>query len=121
MTKLQLLIDRLQSARWWTLSLLADIEDSEWFNMPDAGVGHFAWQIGHLASSQVALIHIRCCGMNYEDMLTADFRETFGKGSIPTPGPDGYPHLADIRSEFERIHADLIKRISSFSDSSRAR
>ncbi|MFQ5428846.1 MAG: hypothetical protein ACE5E1_00940 [Phycisphaerae bacterium] len=83
MTKTELLVDRLQVARRWTKDLLADIDEGEWFNMPTAGVGHVAWQVGHLASSQVALIHVRCFGRDYEQCLPRRFREAFGRGSTP--------------------------------------
>lgn len=116
MTQLELLIDRLQTARGWTKSLLADIEDSRWFEMPAPGVGHVAWQIGHLASSQVALVHMRCFNMKFGDVLEESIIPTFGRGSSPVADKSKYPPLAEIRAMFDRVHGDTVKLISGMKD-----
>lgn len=116
MTKTELLVDRLQVARRWTKDLLADIDEGEWFNMPTAGVGHVAWQVGHLASSQVALIHVRCFGRDYEQCLPRRFREAFGRGSTPVAAAGQYPSIDEIRSAFDRIHAEAIQWVGGLPD-----
>ncbi len=117
MTRIELLIDRLQIARGWTRSLLADIEAERWFEMPAPGVGHVAWQIGHLAASQVVLIHVRCFDLAYTDVVPDLIRTTFGRGSTPVAGSAAYPPLAEIRALFDRIHDDAIDRIRGMKDS----
>lgn len=116
MTRLELLIDRLQTARKWTKSLLADIEEDRWFEMPATGVGHVAWQVGHLAASQIVLIHVRCFDMAYTDVAPDVIRTSFGRGSTPVASPAAYPPLAEIRSLFDRIHEDAIGRIGGMTD-----
>ena len=76
MNTIDLLIDRLQTARKWTRDLLADIEDACWFDPPAPGVGHVAWQVGHLAASQVVLVHVRCFNRVYTEQVSASFRAT---------------------------------------------
>ncbi len=115
MTTLDILIDRLQRARRWTIDLIDNFEESKWFDAPAPGVGHVAWQLGHLAASQVVLVHTRCFNLNYTDHLSASFRDTFGRGSKPVADRAAYPPLADIRGTFDRIHnetIELIKKIN---------
>lgn len=116
MNRIGLLINRLQAARGWTKSLMADIEDARWFEAPAPGVGHVAWQVGHLAASQIALIHVRCCGMTFADAAPDGFIKTFGRGSTPVSDANAYPPLDEIRSRFERIHDDVIARVSAMND-----
>ena len=112
MNTIDLLIDRLQTARKWTRDLLADIEDACWFDPPAPGVGHVAWQVGHLAASQVVLVHVRCFNRVYTEQVSASFRDTFGRGSKPVADRSAYPPLADIRATFDRIHRESIDLIS---------
>ena len=112
MTTLDLLIDRLHIARHWTANLLADIDEARWFDAPAPGAGHVAWQVGHLAASQVVLVHVRCFDRTYTDHLSAAFRDAFGRGSTPVANPAAYPPISDIRAAFERIHRESIELIS---------
>ena len=66
MNKAELLVDRMKAARNWTLGLLEDIKDAAWFTMPAPNTTHVAWQVGHLAVSQVALVHVRCFDRPYD-------------------------------------------------------
>lgn len=116
MTRTELLIDRLQTARGWTKSLLEDIEETRWFEMPAPGVGHVAWQVGHLAASQVALINVRCFGQKFTDVVGESIVPTFGRGSIPVADRSKYPPLPEIRSMFDKIHDGAIRLISGMSD-----
>ncbi|MFQ5495576.1 MAG: DinB family protein, partial [Phycisphaerae bacterium] len=94
----------------------ADIEESRWFEMPAPGVNHVAWQVGHLAASQVALIHVRCCAENAEDCLPAGFKDCFGRGSTPVSDPAAYPPIPEIRAVFDRIQNEAIRRITALPD-----
>lgn len=117
MNRLELLVDRLQIARQWTNSLLADIEESRWFDMPHPGVGHVAWQVGHLAASQIVLVHVRCFDMAYTDVAPDAIRTTFARGSTPVADKSKYPSIGEIRSLFASVQDDVIRRISSMPDS----
>ena len=112
MNKTEFLVDRLKAARGWTLGLLEDIEASAWFAMPGPGIGHVAWQVGHLTSSQVALIHVRCFDKSYDAVLPSGFREAFGKGSTPVASRGAYPAVAEIRTAFDRIQAEALELIA---------
>ncbi len=117
MTKLELLIDRLAAARRWTSSLLADIPEANWFDMPAPSTTHVAWQVGHLAVSQAALIHGRCFGRGIPDCVPAGFPQAFGRGSTPVPDAARQPTIAEIRATFERLHAEAMDLIAGLSES----
>jgi len=108
-----LLIERLESARDWTTGLIADIDESLWFKSPAPGVQHVAWQLGHLAASQVVLVHNRCLNIPQTDVISDAFIRQFGRGSKPTDGPAGYPPLTEIRRTFDAVHLDALQKIRS--------
>lgn len=111
-----MLLDRVTTARKWTNDLITDVEEAKWFDMPAGGIGHVAWQLGHLAASQVALVHMRCFGKKFTDVAPDSFRKTFGRGSEPVADRTKYPPLGEIRSEFDRIQADVLKLVSGLPD-----
>ncbi len=114
MTTLEFLIDRLMTARKWTNSLLVDIEESQWFTMPPTGgTGHIAWQIGHLAASQLVLIPNRCFNRPFTEFVTDEFRAPFMRGSTPHADPSEYPPLAEIKNFFERTQQTCIELVRS--------
>lgn len=112
------LIERLSRARAWTTSLIADIDEARWFDMPFPGFGHTAWQIGHLAASQVVLVHVRCRDMAFEDVLPAAWKVKLARGSTPVPDATQYPPLAEIRSRFDGIHQDVLRIIRELPEDS---
>ena len=120
MNKAELLVDRMKAARNWTLGLLEDIKDAAWFTMPAPNTTHVAWQVGHLAVSQVALVHVRCFDRPYDQCAPDGYRELFGKGSTPVAGSAAYPSIDDIRSAFDRLQDEVIQLVSGMSESSLA-
>lgn len=111
MTVIDLLIERLIAARRWTTNLLADIEESRWFESPAPGIQHVAWQVGHLAASQAVLIHNRCLNIPMAEVVPESFTKQFGRGSKPVGDAAAYPTIADIRRMFDGVQADCLTRI----------
>lgn len=112
---IDLLINRLETSRGWTCGLLEDIAPSEWFFQPAPDIQHVAWQVGHLASSQVTLVHGRCFGKAPTDHIPARFKELFGKGSRPVADPSSYPAPTEIRRVFDSVHAETLEWVRSMS------
>ena len=110
------LIERISKARGWTESLIADIDERQWFEMPAPGVGHVAWQLGHLAASQIALVHVRCLGKSADACIDPALRGAFGKGSTPVADASRYPSIADIRKLFDETQHQVIETIRNMSD-----
>src|SRR5690349_3195275 len=98
-SRLEIAIKQLEFARKYSLGLIADIPDSDWFWMPTEGVTHIAWQVAHLAMAEYGLCLFRLRGRREEDLnlMPSNFRKQFSKGTIPNPDPTQNPTPAEIR------------------------
>ena len=56
---LELAIKQIAFARSYTLSLLEDYDDAQWFTVPEECTTHVAWQVAHLAMAQYGLCLFR--------------------------------------------------------------
>jgi hypothetical protein len=115
--RLQLLVDRIRFAREYTLGLLNDFHDDEWFAMP-GGITHVAWQAGHLAFAQYRICMARIRGERPEDeqLFSSHLLKLFGAASTPSPDPTEYPSPEEIRSVMARVHEAALAEISRLGD-----
>src|SRR6187401_3155698 len=113
---LQLAIQQSEFARNYTLSLLADIAAEEWFTFPSSCSTHVAWQVGHLAMAEYGLCLFRQRGRSEVDLtlMTSSFRKAFSRGTIPEPDPAKNPSVAEIRSVLDRVHAQVLLELPTF-------
>ena len=104
LSRLDLAIGQIRFAREYTLSLIADLEPSDWFRQPTEGVSHPAWQVGHLAMAQYGLCLFRMRGRADvdQDLMSSAFRKKFSKGTTPDPDPVKNPSPEEIRSVFDK-------------------
>jgi hypothetical protein len=118
LTTLELVCRQIQSARDYTWSLLADIEDDLWFAQPTEGVTHVAWQVGHLAMAQYGLCLFRMRGRCPEDttLMSGRFRKHFSKGSTPHPDPTQNPTPTEIREVLHRVHRQAMTELPRYSE-----
>ena len=114
---------QIEAARQYTLTLLDGLDDDDWFRQPVAvasqlGVTHLAWQVAHLAMAEYGLTLFRQRGRQPEDgeLMSSKFRKQFSKGSTPDPDPANNPPPAEIRAVFDRIHAQALREIATYSD-----
>ncbi len=116
--RLQLAIDQIKFARKYTLDLIKDVDDAEWFRQPSEGVTHLAWQVGHLAMAEYGLTMIRLRGKEPEDeqIIPADFVRKFQKGTKPDPDPSNYPPPTEIRQVLDRVHQQALQELPGYSD-----
>ena len=114
MTTAAAVIDQVRTARLYTKDLLSHIEEDLWFRQPSEGVTHVAWQVGHLAVAQYSLTLKRVRGPRPEDaeLIPDDFRQAFGKDSIPDPNPANNPSVAATREILDRVHKQAIRELS---------
>ena len=86
-SSLELALKQIEFARSYTISLLAEIADDEWFTMPPGCSTHVAWQVGHLAMAEYGLCLFRQRGRAEIDssLMTSPFRKAFSRGSVPEP------------------------------------
>jgi hypothetical protein len=104
--RLRLAIQQIEFARNYTLTLLGDIDEGEWFRRPHEGVTHLAWQMGHLAMAQYMLTMARLRGKRPEDeaFITKPFLRCFLKGTRPEADPSKYPPVEEIRRVFDAVY-----------------
>ena len=55
MSRLQTAIDQIIFARNYTLGLVDQTPNKDWLQIPNGGVSHVAWQVGHIAFSEYRL------------------------------------------------------------------
>jgi hypothetical protein len=113
---LELAIKQIEFARGYTLSIVAEIEEKDWFVMPSGCPTHVAWQVGHLAMAEYGLGLFRQRGRQETDaeLMSSSFRKQFSRGSVPEAEADKYPSPAEIRSVFDRVHGQVLKEAPSF-------
>ncbi len=117
-TRLELVCKQIEFSRDYTLSLLADIDDDDWFRQPREGVTHVAWQVGHLAMAQYGLGLFRMRGRRREDatLMSGQFRKKFSKSTTPDPNPANSPSPADIRNVLGRVHQQVMIELPHYGD-----
>ncbi len=116
--RLEIARKQIEFARAYTLGLLEDIDEADWFRMPAEGVTHLAWQVGHLAMAQYGLALFRLRGRQEIDsqLMPSAFRKQFGKGSTPDPNPANNPSPAEIRQTLDAVHAQVLKELPGYKD-----
>jgi len=114
--RIETVLKQLEFARGYTLTLLADFAEGEWFQIPPGASTHLAWQVGHIAMAEYGLCLFRLRGRQPEDLdlMSSSFRKQFSRGSIPEPDPAKNPSLAEIRSTFDRVHQQVLRELPGF-------
>jgi uncharacterized damage-inducible protein DinB len=117
---LELAIKQIEFARSITLSLLADIDYADWFRIPDGCPTNVAWQIGHLAMAQYGLCLFRQRGRQEIDLdlMSSAFRKQYSRGTTPSADPSHQPSAEEIRATFDRVHAQSLKELPTFTEES---
>ena len=106
MTRLELALNEIKTARNYTRRLLEDLAPEDWFRQPTEGVTHIAWQVGHLAMAEFRLALERIRGERPEDakLISPDFLQKFAKGSTPQASARDYPPPEEILAVLHRVH-----------------
>jgi uncharacterized damage-inducible protein DinB len=113
---LTLAIQQIQFARDYTLRLLAETDEADWYRLPAGCPTHLAWQVGHLAMAEYGLCLFRQRGRQEIDreIMPSDFRKSFSRSSQPKSDPAEFMPAVDIRTIFDRVHAQVLKEAASF-------
>ncbi len=114
--RLQLVLRRIEFTRRYTLLLLDDLTDEEWFWMPEAYPTHIAWQVGHIAMSHYGLTLFRQRGRAEVDttLMSGKFRKLFMKGTTPKSGSENYPQPSEILEVLQRVYQQTLAEIVTF-------
>lgn len=107
---------QIEFARGYTKQLLADIDESEWFQMPAGAKTHLAWQVGHLAMAEYGLTLLRVRGKEPTDseFITNDFIRKFKRGSTPDADPSTYPPINEILTVFDSVHEQAMSEMEGY-------
>jgi uncharacterized damage-inducible protein DinB len=102
--------------RAYTLQMLDDLSDDEWYWSPDSAVTHAAWQAGHIAMAQYGLTLFRQRGRNLEDneLMSGKFRKKFMKGTQPTANREDYPAPDEIRKVLDAVNQRMLVELAAF-------
>lgn len=114
--RLELVLRRIQFTRRYTLSLLQDLEEDDWFWKPDSYSTHIAWQVGHIAMSHYGLTLFRQRGRGEVDssLMSSKFRKLFMKGTSPKPDPAWYPSSSEILEVLDRVYQQTMTEVPGF-------
>ena len=118
--RLDVAISQIEFARRYTLQLIDEVPESDWFRQIEACPTHLAWQVGHLAMAQYALTMVRIRGKEREDeqVLSKQFFRAFQKGTRPVFDAAEYPSVDEIRATLDRVHETSLKELREQSDES---
>ncbi len=113
--RLDIAIANIEFARSYTKTLLDDLSDSDWFEIPSGCVSNLAWQVGHLAMAQYALTMIRVRGKEPTDaeFITSKFFKRYKKTSTPSANPAENEPLTEILATFENVHTRSIEELNA--------
>ncbi len=109
---------QIEFARGYTLTLLGDIEEDDWFRQPAGTPTHLAWQVGHLTMAEYMLCLVRLRGKLPEDEAIApkDVVRRFMKGTTPEGDPSKYPPVEAILQAFHGVHARVLEELPGYQD-----
>jgi hypothetical protein len=118
-TPLELATKQIEFARQYTLALIEDVADEEWFTIPEGAVSHIGWQVGHLAMAEYGLTLLRIRDRQLEDkeLIPNEFLRVFKKGSTPVAGSAGHPSVVEMRQTLDRVHKRALSEMATYSES----
>jgi hypothetical protein len=116
MSRLQLAIDQIVFARNYTLGLLEKTPTADWFRIPQGGVTHVGWQVGHIAFAEYRLALWRIRGARPEDdaLFSAEFMRLFGANSVPEANTAFSPD--DLRPALNRVHEQVLRELPGLAE-----
>jgi DinB superfamily len=113
MTQLDLALQQLEFARGYTLRLVENVPDQEWFQQPHEGITHIGWQIGHLTMADYRLGMERLRGVRPEDeiLLPQHVLSLFRGGTTPDADPARYPSPQELRGYLKRVREQMLSEV----------
>jgi len=113
---LRLALNQIEFARNYTLTLLEDIDQADWYTQPQGLPTHIAWQVGHLAMAQYGLMLFRIRGRTTEDrkLMPNTIRKMFSRGTTAQPQSASSPTPAELREVFDNVYQAAMAEAPSF-------
>ncbi|MBX3416221.1 MAG: DinB family protein [Pirellulaceae bacterium] len=114
--RLTIAIRQIESAREYTLNLLQDLGEDEWYWTPTPAFSTVAWQVGHLAMAEYGLCLFRQRGRAEVDseLMSGAFRKKFMRGTTPGTSREDYPSRNEILQVLQRVHEQVLQELPNF-------
>jgi len=110
-------IRRIEFARNYTMTLLADLAPEDWFWTPENYPTHIGWQVGHLAMSEYGLTLFQQRGRNREidaGLMSGKFRKLFMRGTEPSLDFENHPTPEEILDVLGKVHEQMRREIATY-------
>lgn len=110
--------EQIAAARQYTLDVLAQTDDADWFRMPSPAVTHIAWQVGHLAVAEYRLTvaFLREPRLQDHRWMPEEFLALFRRDTVPQSAANVYPTPVEIRSRLGVVHAHVLAELAAYDD-----
>jgi hypothetical protein len=92
----------------------SDMSDADLLRRPAAGCNHLAWQLGHLISSESALVNMVAPGQGAE--LPAGFRETHSKNNTSSDDPAKFATKDEYHRLYRQVRTQTLAVLERLSD-----
>ena len=108
--------ERIQKTNAMVLEFLEGLEPDLRFRMPQEGVTHIAWQVGHLTWANYGIGLVRIRGTRAEDaaLLPESYQKAFGRGSVPSTDRAGYPSQERLLEIFNQVNTQIEKEMQTY-------
>jgi len=115
-SQFDLAMGQIQFARDYTLGLIDDVAEEQWYTMPAGCQTHLAWQLGHLAMAEYGLCLFRIRGRQPQDadLMSSSFRKSFLKGSQPNSDTSANPSPLVIRDVLANVHQHVLDELAEY-------
>jgi hypothetical protein len=120
MNGIELLTASLQSSRKMLEWVLSDLSDSDLLVRPVPGANHFAWQLGHLISSERAMVLEQLPSAQMPE-LPAGFAEAHGKATSGSDEASNFLSCDAYIALLGSIREATVANVSKLSDADLSR
>ncbi|MEW4565018.1 DinB family protein [Bremerella sp. JC770] len=92
------------------------LEPELWFRMPEEGVTHIAWQVGHITIANYGLGMLRIRGKRAEDagLIPESYSTNFGRGSVPSNDQTIYPSRERFLEIYKKVNDQLLEELETY-------
>ena len=114
--RLDIVMRQIEFARNYTMTLLEDLTEEQWYWSPPEYPTTIAWQVGHIAMSEYGLTLFRQRGRLTEDreLMSGKYRKLFLRGSEPSVDRTVYPSPTEILEVLDRVHKQMRIEVPTF-------
>ncbi|MBI1247772.1 DinB family protein [bacterium] len=108
--------ERIASTDKMFRNFIDGVETDLWFRMPEEGVTHIAWQVGHITIANYGLGLMRIRGKKAEDagLIPESYSANFGRGSQPSKDQSIYPSPERLVEIYKRVNDQVLAEMETY-------